>query len=177
MARLLLLLFLLFTMVANGQTDTTKSGAPESWKKPVLGIRAGLGIQNHFYTELGVSLQQFYFEERHGVAGYSYYATFEWTPASPGKEQVYGVKAGAELFNNGATGALELKYLFNSLSNDVVFTPKFGLGIMLATLYYGYNFSTHKYPFPNIRKHQFSLAFNSSWIHYERRSKKKRIHE
>ncbi|MFI5130241.1 MAG: hypothetical protein ACHQFX_09635 [Chitinophagales bacterium] len=177
MQRPVLLVFLIAAITANGQTDTTKNYVPETWKKPGFGIRAGFGIQKHFYTELGVALQRYIYEARHGYMAYAYYTTFEWTPSSPGKEQVYGIKGGAEIVNNGGTGGIEVKYLFNSLSNDVVITPKFGFGIGLLTLFYGYNFSTNKYPFPNIRQHQFSLAFNSNLIHHSRKYEKDRNHK
>src|SRR5258706_6813236 len=171
MPRLLFLLFLFAFTIANGQTDSAKNEVPETWKKLQPGLRAGAGIQRNFYTEFGISLQKFTYIARHGYMAYTFYTTFEWTPASPGKEQVNGIKAGTEFVNNGGTGGIEIKYLFNSKAEDFVVTPKFGFGIGTATTFYGYNISTRKYPFPNIGKSQFSLVVNSNIFHHGRNHK------
>lgn len=166
MPRPFLLLFLLIATASTAQTDSAGSDVPETWKKLHLGIRAGTGIQKNFYTEFGLTLERYLYEARHGFMVYTWYSTFEWTPASKGKEQVNAIKLGAELVNNGAAGGLEVKYLFNSQHEDVMITPKFGFGMGFVNLFYGYNFSTRKYPFSSIGKHQFSLAINSNIFHH-----------
>jgi hypothetical protein len=179
MPKLLLLLFLFIVTGANAQTDTAKSNVPETWKKMHFGFRAATGIQRNFYTEFGFSFQRFIYEARHGFMAYTWYTAFEWTPPSKGKEQVNGVKLGAEMVNNGGSGGVEVKYLFNSRAEDVVITPKFGFGMGFVTLFYGYNLSTRKNPFPNIGKHQFSLAINTNILHHhwseERKKRRNRV--
>jgi hypothetical protein len=169
-----LLISLLALTIANGQsTDSTDTSIPETWDKFHIAPRIGVGIQKSFFTEIGLSLQRYVYEARHGFMVSTLYAAFEWTPSIPGQRPVYGIKAGAELVNNGGAGGIEIKYLTDSDSSDVVITPRFGFGLGFANIFYGYNFSTNKYPFPKIGKHQFSLVINTNILFYHSRSKKK----
>lgn len=168
-----LLTFLFVCTISNGQTsDSTQPYVPETWKKYHIGIRAGAGIQRSFYFEAGLSLQKYVYEARHGFMASAFYAAFERTAGTSGETPVYGVKAGAELVNNGAGGTIEIKYLANSKKEDVVITPKFGFGLGFINIMYGYNFSTNKYPFPNIGKHQFSLVINTNILFHDPEKKK-----
>lgn len=166
--------FLLILIAANGQeTDTPGNDIPATWKKFQIAPRAGIGIQKSFFTEIGFSLQKYIYEARHGFMVLNIYSAFEWVPASDEEKAVYGVKAGYEIVNNGGAGAIEIKYLSNGDNEDVMITPKFGFGIGLANLFYGYNFSTNKYPFARIRKHQFSLMINTNLLFYHSKYEKK----
>lgn len=168
-----LLTFLFVLNVVNGQIrDSTQPYVPETWKKYHIGIRAGAGIQRSFYFEAGLSLQKYVYEARHGFMVSTFYAVFERTAGTSGETPVYGVKGGAELINNGAGGAIEIKYLANSEKEDVMITPKYGFGLGFINIMYGYNFSTNKYPFPNIGKHQFSLVINTNILFHDPEKKK-----
>lgn len=160
-------ILLLSSTVANAQhTDSTKGYVPATWKKFEPAFRVSVGIQKGFYTEFGFVLQRYFYEARHGFMASAFYSSFHWTPSAKGNDKVYGVKAGAELVNNGGAGGIELTYYFNSVNNDWVITPKIGLGLGIVNIFYGYNISTTKYPFPNIRKSQFSLAINTNLLFY-----------
>lgn len=169
---LLLILFLLSLAFAKAQiTDTTDRDIPKTWKKFNLSPRMGVGIQKSFYTEVGLSFQKYIYEARHGFMVFNIYSAFEWKPSTPGEKPVYGTKLGYEIVNNGSAGGIEVKYQWNSEHEDVVFTPKFGFGIGFVNLFYGYNLSTNKYPFPTIRKHQFSLVINTNLFFYHLKHK------
>ncbi len=165
-------LFFLFSLLAaitlvNGQEpDSSKRRAPASWKKMELAPRVAFGIQSAFYLEAGAVLQRYFYDPRHGFSANAVYTSVEWTPAKGNEKAIIGVRAGAETVYNGGTMGMEVKYITNRDEQDFVITPKLGFGIGLATLFYGYNFSTNKYPFSRIGKHQFSLAINTNLLFY-----------
>jgi hypothetical protein len=167
-----LLFFFLSLGVAKGQTaDTANRDIPKTWKKFNLSPRIGIGAQRSFYSELGFSLQKNIYEARHGFMVLTAYTSFEWKPSTQGEKAVYGAKLGYEVINNGGGGGIEIKYQVNDETDDIVITPKLGFGIGLANLFYGYNISTNNYPFPTIRKHQFSLVINTNLIFYHLKHK------
>lgn len=159
--------FLLFALISATSfaqlKDTANSKTPETWKSFFPGIRLGLGFQKSFYYEAGLSLQRYFYDARHGFMATCYYVSYERTNAA---RPIKGIKAGAELVNNGGSGGIEIKYLSNSIEEDIVITPKLGLGIGAVTLFYGYNLSTNKYPLRNLGKHQFSLSINTNILFY-----------
>jgi hypothetical protein len=162
--------------IANGygqSTDTAKNNTPESWKKFHIGARIGLGIQKSFFTELGLGFQRYFYEERHGFAVSGFYTSFEWIPSTGGEKPIYGAKVGGEFVNNGAAGGIEVKYLGDGEKEDVVITPKIGFGMGFVNIFYGYNFSTQKYPFPKLGKSQFSLVINTNIFFYHLKDKRK----
>jgi hypothetical protein len=166
--------FLSIVMIGNGQEpDTARRQAPTSWKKMELAPRVAFGLQKAYYMEIGAVLQRYTYDARRGFVANAIYTSMEWTPSKGIDKSVIGVKLGAESVFNGSTGGIEVKYLSNGNENDVVITPKFGFGVGVATLFYGYNFSTNKYPFDRIRKHQFSLAINTNLFFYSSKYEKK----
>lgn len=165
MKKIIFLLFSLFSFSFGYTQDTTANNvdlylpskyAPNPEKR--ISKRIGIGVQNHFYTEVGVALHKCWFTEM-GPFANDMYTSLEWTPA---KNNIYGLKIGYEanvlLLNIG----MEVKYQTNfNHSNDFVITPKLGLGILNdVNLFYGYNISTHKSPFTEIGHHQFSFILN-----------------
>jgi len=163
----LLTIALLISLATNGQAaDSSKHSIPATWTKFMIAPRVVFGIQKSFYTNIGFSLQRYFFDERHGFIVYNMYSSFEWIPSTKGEKAAHGALAGYELINNGVGGALEIKYLTNSDSTDFIITPKLGFGIGFVNLFYGYNFSTNKYPFPRIGRHQFSLVINTNALFY-----------
>ncbi len=170
----LLFSFIIMDSIVNAQEpDSSKRQAPVSWKKMELAPRFAFGVQKAFYLEAGAVLQQYFYDPRHGFAAYAVYTSVEWTPGKANEKSIIGVKAGAESVYNGGTMGIEVKYLTNGEENDVLITPKLGFGIGLVTLFYGYNFSTNKYPFDRIWKHQFSLAVNTNLFFYHSKYEKK----
>ena len=166
--------FFLVIIVTNGQeVDTIKSRVPASWKKYHIAPRIGIGTQRAFFTEAGFAFQKYMYDARHGFVAYGFYSLIEWTPAREEHKAITGVKVGCESVFNGSAGALEIKYLSNGEVDDVMITPKIGLGIGFVNIYYGYNFSTEKYPFPRIRKHQFSFVINTNLLFYANKYEKK----
>ncbi len=161
-------IILLFSsyLAAAQSSDTARHHVPATWKKFEPALRVAVGIEKSFYTEFGIVFQRYIYEERHGYLASAFYSSFQFNPATKGNDKVYGIKIGAEMVNNGGSGGIELTYHFNDISEDWVITPKIGFGIGFVTLFYGYNISTNKYPFQNIRKSQFSLAINTNLLFY-----------
>ena len=126
-----------------------------------ISFRAGAGIQKSIYTEIGVALHKCNYSDV-GFFSNDFYSAFEWIPNR--KQPLYGIKFGYEanssmlLLNLG----LELEYQTDFKENDLVITPKVGLGIFGdANMFYGYNISTQNNPFKEIiGYHQLSIVFN-----------------
>jgi hypothetical protein len=174
MKYLLLGLICINFSLAGMSQDSSRNGAPESWKKFKPGIRLAAGTQKRFFAEFGFGLQKYQYHDRHGFAVTGYYASYEWMPGSSKYSAVNGIKIGAELGSNGGYGGIEVKYQFNSDTTDVVITPKIGLGLGFVNLLYGYNLSTNKRPFPQVGKHQFSLLINTNILFYYAGKNKKK---
>lgn len=122
-------------------------------------IRAGAGFQDSFYSEVGISRHRCTYSDV-GFFANDYYLSLAWNLLSD--DDVFSVKTGYQIniIPLLALG-LETKYQTNFSENDLVITPKIGLGIFGDIyLFYGYNVSINKYPFPDIGKHQFSLVLN-----------------
>lgn len=122
-----------------------------------LAIRGGVGIQESFYGELGLSRTSC----TYNCAGYGAtgtYAALEFVPARKGT--VYGVKAGAELNIMFLALATEVKYQTDFTGWDIVVTPRVGLGGWgKVLLFYGYNASVNG-RLHDTGPHQLALVFN-----------------
>lgn len=154
-----------FFSVADTGADSLKH-RQYSWKS--LALHTGIGIHQSGYLEIGPALVIHEFDRKEGFGNGIFYSSFEWTPV----KNIYGIKVGGELGSNFSLLCIELKHQFTGAENDFVISPKMGLGIGFANLYYGYNFSTSKYPFEGIGKHQLSITFNVTPKYFRRVSKK-----
>jgi hypothetical protein len=185
--RYLCIIFLLFTNIllqaqsewaertdSKGVTWRT-NGKDSIWsfkKERAFMFRTGIGIQRSFYAELGISSFASTYSSHQGVASLGYYLSGEWTPAIRPSDYVFGIKGGAELIGSTGAMAVELKYQWNQVQNDFVFTPKYGFGLShYAIFFYGYNLSINKNPFTRVRCHQFSLIFNINRRMFKEESK------
>ena len=169
-----ILIYLFVAFLSYGQErDSIDHKTPASWKKFEIAPRLGIGTQRSFFYEAGLSLQKYRYIANYGFMVFNWYSSVEWVPAYDGEKSVYGPKFGYEMFNNGAGGAIEVKYLTNGEVDDVMITPKYGFGLGFVNLFYGYNFSTNKYPFPKIRKHQFTFIINTNLLFYANKYEKK----
>ncbi len=125
-------------------------------------LRVGLGLQKTIYTELGVARHK-YSIVCTGYASSLYYAAVEYVPTiRPLHEpSVYGIKAGYEINASIIALGIETKYQSNFKKNDIVLTPKIGLGIYgMINIFYGYNISFNHSPFTNVRHNQISIVTN-----------------
>lgn len=154
-----------FFSLADTNPDSVKQ-EQYSWKSPAW--HAGIGIQQSGYLEIGLAQVRHEFDRKEGFGNIILYSAFEWTPV----KNIYGIKAGGELGSNFSMACIELKHQFGKAANDFVITPKIGLGLGFVNLYYGYNFSTSKYPFEGIGKHQFSITCNITPKYFRPSTKK-----
>ncbi len=125
--------------------------------------RFGLGFQNGFSSELGIAFQKRNFSCT-GFYARTYYTSVEMIPAFEKTERaknLYALKTGIEINPMGLAFAVEAKYQTNFSENNVLITPKIGIGIFGdLLLFYGYNLSLQKEQFTSSSKHQFSLILN-----------------
>ena len=99
----------------------------------------------------------------YGCTGFfsnDFYTALEWTPDK--EDDLYGLKVGYEVNAYLLNLGLEVKYQTSFQKNDVVITPKIGLGLYGdVNIFYGYNISINNSPFKHIiSNHQFSIVFN-----------------
>jgi hypothetical protein len=122
-------------------------------------LRVGLGIQKSFVSEIGYSRMK-HISSCTGFFSKTYYSSIEYVPKTSNYKDVFGLKIGLEYNLSIIAVGLETKYQTDFNNKDVVITPKIGLGFSCFNLFYGYNISTNKNPFPSVGNHQFSLVFN-----------------
>lgn len=151
MQKAIFLFFLFVSVFSFSQNENKQIG-----QKKQVELRAGLGLQKSFYTELGIAYHKANYSDV-GFASNSFYSAVEYIPNG----NIYGIKAGYELNILLLAAAIETKYQTDFEQNDFVITPKIGVGYFGdLLLYYGYNFSTNHHPFQNVGKHQISLVAN-----------------
>lgn len=159
MKQLLFIIILNFPIIIFGQesnpigNDSVKDYA-HSWR--TIALRTGMGLQKSFYVEIGPSFVYNRIDLREGFGNSVLYSTFEWVTI----KNIYGVKIGGEFGQNLSMMGLEIKYQTDQIKKDFVITPKIGLGFGFVNIFYGYNFSTNKYPFMSLGKSQFSVILN-----------------
>ncbi len=132
------------------------------WNHYKPSFRMALGLQKSVYTEIGFSRHKYNL----GCTGYAsslYYTSLEWLPTirPEFEKNIYGLKVGYEVNASILALALEAKYQSDLNKNDVVLTPKIGLGIYgIFNVFYGYNISFNHRPFDRVGHHQFSIVAN-----------------
>lgn len=165
-------IFLISYIVTSQTTDSLKT-------KPVFkamrlqqtkicqNMRVGLGTQKSLMAEIGYSRMK-HIASCTGFFSKTYYSTLEYVPKTPNYDAVFGLKIGLEYNLSIIAVGLETKYQTDFNNKDFVITPKIGVGLSYINLFYGYNISTDKNPFPSVGNHQFSLVFNISFTSYEK---------
>lgn len=147
---------------AQDSSSLSKLEGYRHWTRFRTCPRVGVGVQKSFYTELGIERSRFAISEGGGAFN-TYYASLEWIPTVlPEKSRnIYGAKIGGEIAANYLNYGLELKYQSDGKKQDLVVTPKAGLGFFgLVEVFYGYNFSFNKHPFEYAAQNQLSLIIN-----------------
>ncbi len=153
----LLIIALPSAMLGQGENDSNPDGMKSTFSSwHAMALRLGVGLQRSLYFEVGPSMVFYQSDSLEGSGNAAFYSTFEWTPST----NIHGVKAGGEFGAHFSMFGLELKYESNNAEQDLVITPKLGLGVGLVNVFYGYNISTNNYPFASIGKNQVSIAFN-----------------
>lgn len=161
MKKIIFTFLMLTNLLAFSQDSLSNKPGYKKWTNYKTSFRFSLGVQKSFFSEVGLSRHKYLYNDL-GYASKSYYTSVEWVPKfSKTNDHVYGIKIGYELNARMLAMGLEAKYQTDFKANDIVLTPKIGFGIVGAVnLFYGYNISTNKSPFANIRHHQFSIVCN-----------------
>lgn len=160
----LLQIILIFSLFSFSQNDTlVKQQRPID--EFLWGMRVGVGYQNVWYTEVGLSY--------HSAGGdivsphaTCFYSSFEFTPSLniPKIDNIFGLKMGGEQTGHLLVGGGEFKYLFDLNNNSALFvTPKIGFGIFGSiNIMYGYNLllTNKNESFNPISAHQISIIIN-----------------
>ena len=167
-SRLLLLLLLLRAIDASAQpglqdsirTDIADRSRKTKIERVNYNVRAAVGIQSSFYFDAGIS-GDYLWAADHGYVGFMLYTAFSMFPAMHSDAKaVPGAKIGAELFASGGLLGLEISSYWADRNNDVMLTPRVGLGFGLVNLSYAYSISTNSRPFSQIGKHAIALQCN-----------------
>ena len=159
-----LLIFLVLTAFSQNKVKGDTLNLPDGykhWTEYRTAFRFGLGVQKSFSTELGISRHKYIYNDL-GFASKAFYVSVEWTPVFSKKDQpVYAFKTGYEMNARVIALGLEAKYQTDFRQEDIVLTPKIGIGVMgIVNLFYGVNISTRNRVFPNIGSNQFSIVCN-----------------
>jgi hypothetical protein len=159
----LLYIFTVYIVKAQNSSDSIRIvNRNPQWTKYNPSLRLGLGLQKSIYMEAGISLHK-YIVGCTGYASKTAYMSLEWVPTiKPESEKaIYGLKLGYEMNASLIAFGIETKYQSDLNKNDIVLTPKIGLGIYgMINVFYGYNISFNRSPFGRVGHHQFSLVVN-----------------
>ena len=122
-------------------------------------VRAGIGVQGNFQTEIGYSRMKF----TNGCTGFfakTYYLSIEYVPKTENHKNVIDLKIGIDYNLSILAIGLETKYLTDFENKNYALVPKIGFGFGIINAFYGYNILVNKNLFPSLSKHQFSLILN-----------------
>jgi len=124
-----------------------------------VSVRVGAGLQKSYYTEFGLAIHRCNYGDT-GFFSNDFYTAIEWMSSQ--ENNIYGLKVGYEVNAYALNVGLEIKYQTDFLENDIVITPKVGLGLFGdVNIFYGYNISTGNDPFKEvISTHQLSIILN-----------------
>jgi hypothetical protein len=118
------------------------------------------GFQKRFFLGAGISKTMF-LGSPHGVYGYDMYMAVNVFPSfKDSRETVLGLNAGAMMCGSFGVMGGEVQYMMSKSANDVLFTPKIGIGASMLHVTYGYSFSTNKFPIAGISQNSLTLKFN-----------------
>ncbi|MDI9319160.1 MAG: hypothetical protein QM530_01680 [Phycisphaerales bacterium] len=124
-------------------------------------FRVGVGYQFTNYIESGTSL--WYINDKKYGNAVLLYSTLECNPNLNGNHHkpIWGLKIGAEAYNNIFAYGFELKQLTDFDNNSLVLTPKLGIGALgIIGLFFGFNIYDKANYFPSIGKFQVGLNAN-----------------
>lgn len=155
------------------QRDSLPASMRLGIKSTSFCLRTGLGIQGSFYYELGLAYNTFV-ASGHSGGGYNFYGAFTSFSAFRRREHtVSGLRMGAEFFGMGGFLGLEVSPLWGGGKQDVLITPKYGIGVPTASLYYAYHFSTNRWAVGRVGRHQVGLQVSPYlWRHDKLRNQK-----
>lgn len=149
---------------------STKSFAQSKYKDTVVNTglvptsRIGIGWAGRsFNLEAGLALRKIIFAQFHSEA-LVYYSTVGYSSTfKKAEDNIWSVKAGAEFNGLPMLIGLETKYQTNFRTNDIVVSPKAGIGVLgMVAFIYAYNISVNKRPFANYGRHEFMVIVNVS---------------
>lgn len=128
------------------------------WTKPRLVPKAGLGIQESAFVEVGIQLHKIYVHPL-SLASAGPYFTVDGIIIDA--DVIIGPKLGYEITAGLIGVAADFTYYTDFEREAFVFTPRAGFSIMgFANLFYGRNLPVSDFQFNAIGKNRFSLVFN-----------------
>jgi hypothetical protein len=159
----LLSIFTVYIAKAQNSNDSIRiMNRNPQWTKYNPSLRLGFGLQRSIYTEAGISFHK-YIVGCTGYASKTAYMALEWMPTirPENENNIYALKTGYEVNGSIIALGIEAKYQSDLKKNDIVLTPKVGLGIYgMINIFYGYNISFNRSPFTRVGHHQFSIVAN-----------------
>jgi hypothetical protein len=149
---------LLFSYAAFGQDTVNVKPFERYWTKPRWVPKAGLGIQETAFVELGVQYHKIYIHPL-SLASAGPYLTVDGIIHD--ERLVIGPKVGYEVTAGLLGVAADVTWYSDFRHDAFVFTPRAGLSIMgFVDFFYGRNIRLSDFQFDYISLNRFSLVFN-----------------
>ncbi len=142
------------------------------WTKPRLVPKAGLGIQESAFVEVGIQLHKIYVHPL-SLASAGPYFTVDGIIID--EDVIIGPKLGYEITAGLIGLAADFTYYSDFDREAFVFTPRAGVSLMgFANLFYGRNLPVSDFQFKSIDKNRFSLVFNLNRDYFNLRDASKK---
>ena len=154
----------LFTILSNTshaqQRDTTFNPKRVDIHDRSWCVDIRFGYQKRLFGGMGISKTMF-LGSPHGIYGYDLYAALNIFPVFiSSHETVLGFNAGAMTCGNGGVLGVEVQYMKSKSADDILFTPKIGIGFSMINILYGYSFSVNRFPIAGITQNSITLKGN-----------------
>ena len=174
MRRIFVIIYICFSIIGFGQeSDTITKNFNSRQFKP----RFGLSYQKNLFAEIGVSFHRYsvVFPKDNkylhfGWASYGFYLSSELLVRTD--KTIIGPKIGYEFAclapTNGCALGLEMTYYSDFAKGNLAITPRIGLPLGFAEIYYGYNILLNKDLNNYIGNHRFCFSININKLYWKK---------
>lgn len=155
-----------------GQDTVNINPFERYWTKPRLVPKAGIGIQETAFVEVGIQWHKIYIHPL-SLASAGPYFTVDGIIKD--ENVMIGPKIGYEITAGLIGLAADFTYYTDFNREAVVFTPKAGISIMgFVNLFYGRHLPLSDFQFNYIDQNRFSLVFNLNRDYFNLRNAPKK---
>lgn len=164
---------LFISLALHGQDSLDTKPFERYWTKPRYVHKAGVGIQETAFVEVGVQLHKIYIHPL-SLASAGPYLTIDGMIRDD--RVIVGPKLGYEITAGLVGIASDFTYYSDFKSHSWTFTPRAGLTIMgFVNLFYGRNVFLSDFRFEGIDENRFSLVFNLNRDYFNLRNAPKNL--
>jgi len=164
---------LLISLALHGQDSLDTKPFERYWTKPRYVPKAGVGLQETAFVEVGVQLHKIYVHPL-SLASAGPYLTIDGMIRDD--RVIVGPKLGYEITAGLVGIASDFTYYSDFKNHSWAFTPRAGLTIMgFVNLFYGRNVFLSDFRFDGIEENRFSLIFNLNRDYFNLRNAPKKL--